>query len=132
MKLLSFGRTSVLLVSLLCGQQALATEQLSLKNLERERAALLADFLNPHLAPEIRANKIKMRERQLTDMERMVMRDDRLVQQQSALVKRAFDDYDLTFLVHAGAEQNKSASAQWLDALQLSDADLLNARAGYR
>jgi hypothetical protein len=105
---------------------------LSLSNLERERAALIKDLLNPDLAFESRLQTIERRQRQLTDMERMVIRDERLLNNDSRHVARAFEEYDLTFLVHAGAESNKNAAAQWLHEVKFSSQDVLKARAGYR
>ncbi|MFC4699623.1 hypothetical protein ACFO4O_05570 [Glaciecola siphonariae] len=105
---------------------------LSLSNLERERSALLTDMLDPSLAFDERLAKIQKRQRQLTDMERMVIRDERLLSSQNSQVKRAFNDYELTFLVHAGAEKNLSASSQWLEQVNFSSSTVLNASAGYR
>jgi len=48
------------------------------------------------------------------------------------IVKNAFDHYDLTFLVHAGAENNKSATIQWLEQVKFDSSSVLNASAGYR
>jgi len=105
---------------------------LSLQNLERERAAFIQDMLHPSLTLQQRLQKIAKRQRQLSDMERMVMRDERLLASKSMLVKHAFDNYDTTFLVHAGAEQNRNASEQWLAKVNLSSASILNTQAGFR
>jgi hypothetical protein len=107
-------------------------EPLSLSNLERERAALVKDLLDPSLDFEARLVSIDRRQRQLTDMERMVIRDERLLSSTSPTVKRAFEKYELTFLVHAGAENNQSATAQWLEQVNFSSESVLRARAGYR
>lgn len=108
------------------------TNTLSLQNLERERAALIQDILDPSLDVSQRLQKINKRQRQLTDMERMVMRDERLLNGQSRLVKKAFDTYDKTFLVHAGAENNRSAKQQWFATIKLSNDAVLNTRLAYR
>lgn len=105
---------------------------LSLENLERERAALIKDIVNPKLNGEKRAHNIAKRQRSLTDMERMVMRDTRLLQSNNKLVKRAFADYDTTFLVHAGAEKNRSASEQWLVGVNLTNHAVMNTTTGFR
>lgn len=105
---------------------------LSLQNLERERAALVQDILNPELDVQTRINQLKKRQRHLTDMERMVMRDERLLHSNADFVKRAFDNYETTFLVHAGAEQKRSASEQWLASIKISNADIMNTQVGYR
>jgi ABC-type uncharacterized transport system permease subunit len=51
-------------------------ELFSLKNLERERAALIATFLNNDLSLEQKHAKLMQQQRQLADMERMVLRDE--------------------------------------------------------
>lgn len=122
---------------LICGLVACSgamanNEPLSLSNLERERAALVKDLLDPSLDFEARLASIDRRQRQLTDMERMVIRDERLLSSKSPMVKRAFDNYELTFLVHAGAENKQTATAQWLEQVNFSSESVLRARAGYR
>ncbi|MEQ3660396.1 MAG: hypothetical protein ABNH21_15735 [Glaciecola sp.] len=104
----------------------------SLKNLERERAALIATFLNNNLSLEQKHAKLMQQQRQLADMERMVLRDERLLSHQSNMVKRAFNDYDTTFLVHAGAESELNAMNQWLLQVNLSNQSIFETKAGYR
>lgn len=126
---------NLLLALVLTGASAHAIAQdniLSLSNLERERASLISDMLNPALDFEERLTRINNRQRQLTDMERMVIRDERLLASKQHIVKRAFDSYELTFLVHAGAEDKKSASAQWLEQVKFSSTAVMRASAGYR
>lgn len=108
------------------------TDTLSLQNLERERAALVQDLLSPALDLQQRQQKLTKRQRQLTDMERMVMRDERLLASNSALVKNAFKQYDLTFLVHAGAEKKRSASQQWLASVNVTNSAVLATKVGFR
>ncbi|MFT6268383.1 MAG: hypothetical protein ACJAVV_001191 [Alphaproteobacteria bacterium] len=105
---------------------------LSLQNLERERAALIQDILSPALDIQQRQQQLIKRQRHLTDMERMVMRDERLLVSTSPLVKNAFKQYDLTFLVHAGAENKRSASEHWLSTMNVTSDAVLNTQVGYR
>lgn len=124
---------TLLICGLVASSGAMANnEPLSLSNLERERAALVKDLLDPSLDFEARLASIDRRQRQLTDMERMVIRDERLLNSKSPMVKRAFDNYELTFLVHAGAENKQTATAQWLEQVNFSSESVLRARAGYR
>lgn len=109
-----------------------ADKTLSLQNLERERAAMVQDLLNPKLDVSERIQQLAKRQRQLTDMERMVMRDERLLKSTSRHVKQAFENYDSTFLVHAGAEKKRTASEQWLANIKLSNKSILQTRAGFR
>jgi len=115
-----------------CSQTIAADNLFTLKNLERERAALIADILDTQSSAEQRQNKLKLKQRQLVDMERMVLRDERLLASPSRLVKQAFDDYDLTFLVHAGAEKNRSATEQWLEQVNVTNLSIMTSKAGYR
>lgn len=119
-----------LLISLSGAVQS--NELFTLKNLERERATLIADFLNGALDAQKKQTRLLQRQRQLADMERMVLRDERLLSSKSSMVERAFKDYNTTFLVHAGAEQNLNAMNQWLNNIQLTNNSVLNARAGFR
>lgn len=105
---------------------------LSLDNLERQRAALVSDMLNPAISVEQRSLIITKRMRALTDMERMVIRDTRLLQSNQAAVKRAFDNYESTFLVHAGAENKRNATEQWLTNINLSNKSVMNTVTGFR
>ena len=104
----------------------------SLKNLERERAALIATFLNNNLSLEQKHSKLTQQQRQLADVERMVLRDERLLSHQSNMVKRAFNDYETTFLVHAGAETELNAMNQWLLQVNVSNQSIFETTAGYR
>lgn len=134
-KKLSTFVTSISLILLTTAAQSAtnsSTNDLSLQNLERERAALIQDLLSPSLDVEQRQVKLKKRQRQLTDMERMVMRDERLLSSSSKLVKNAFGQYELTFLVHAGAEKQRSAGEHWLATMNISNDAILSARVGFR
>ena len=105
---------------------------LSLQNLERERAALIQDMLSPALNIEQRQQQLAKRQRQLTDMERMVMRDERLLSSTSSLVTNAFSSYELTFLVHAGAERKQSAAQHWLTVMNITGDAVLDSHVGFR
>jgi uncharacterized protein YlxW (UPF0749 family) len=134
LKKLSIIVISISLVTVFTAQSATnsSTNDLSLQNLERERAALIQDLLSPSLDVEQRQVQLKKRQRQLTDMERMVMRDERLLSSSTDLVKNAFGQYELTFLVHAGAEKKRSAGEHWLATMNISNDAILGARVGFR
>lgn len=103
-----------------------------LENLERERAALLSTLLDPALDPDGRQARVDPALRRLVDLERMVLRDPRAVAATSSLARRAFADYDLSFLAHASVERGVSPLDLWLDRLGLSSDRLLAARVGRR
>ena len=86
----------------------------TLENLERERAQLIETFLDANLNTGERLSKIETSKPRLIDLERMVLRDDRLTGRNTPTVRRAFANYDLTFLVHASSEKNRTLFDLWL------------------
>ena len=97
----------------------------TLENLERERAFLIKTFLDPDLAAGARLKKIEMSKPRLIDLERMVLRDDSLTGRNTPVVRKAFSNYDLTFLIHAAAEKNRTPVDIWLEQVGLSTSQLL-------
>jgi hypothetical protein len=110
----------------------LANSLFSLENLERERAALLTAQLDSSLDLNQRQQKVQNIYRRLVDMERMVLRDDRVTTSHSPLAQNAFEKYELTFLVHSSAEKNLPPMSHWMAELNLTTANILLAKAGYR
>jgi hypothetical protein len=104
----------------------------SLENLERERAILIDTVFASDLAADERLKKIAQSRHRLVDLERMVIRDKSLERQNTPVVRRAFANYDLTFLVHASVEKGRSLTDHWLDTIGLSTDSLMNARVGRR
>lgn len=128
----SHKKTCIALLCLCSPQLVNANELFTLKNLERERATLISEFLSTSLDSQEKQKRLQHRQRQLADMERMVLRDERLLSAKSSMVDNAFKEYDKTFLVHAGAEQQISAMNKWLKNVNVTNKSVLNARAGYR
>ena len=91
-----------------------------IENLERERAIAIETLLSPEMAPAERHAKIAVSKGRLVDLERIVLRDTSLAGRATPAVKRAFDSYDLTFLVHAATENNLTVMDHWLDQLDLT------------
>jgi hypothetical protein len=104
----------------------------SLENLERERAILLEAMLNPDLSPAERQQRVETEKRRLVDLERMVLRDDALKGKNTAVVRKAFANYDLTFMVHAATEKKLSLMDNWMEQVGLSTQSLMSARKGMR
>ena len=97
------------------------------ENMERERAILLETALDPNLTPQERQQKITIAQRRLVDLERMVLRDKSLVGRDTPAIRRAFANYDKTFLIHASAEKKRHVVDHWLDQLGLSAQSLMQA-----
>lgn len=125
--------TLLLLATSLCFSSfAKDAELLSLKNLERERAALVEAQLSSKVDVDIKQRKVEELTRRMVDLERMVLRDERLTNNDHPLVQKTFQNFDATFLVHAGAEQGNSPFEQWLAVSQMSSEAILATRAGAR
>ncbi|KXI28224.1 hypothetical protein [Paraglaciecola hydrolytica] len=104
----------------------------SLQNLERERAALLTTLTDANISMEVRQQKSNSIYRRMADIERMVLRDERLANSDKVLVQNAFANYDLTFLVHASAERKIQPLSQWMNTLGINAASIAQSKQGYR
>ena len=104
----------------------------TLENMERERALVVETMLDPELAAAERLGRVETAQPRLVDLERMVLRDDSLVGRNTPAIRRAFDNYDLTFLIHAAAEQNLSLTDIWLEQVGVTTRGLFSARLGRR
>ena len=104
----------------------------TLENLERERAIVLDAYLDQALKPDERQSKTYISRNRLVDLERMVMRDKSLAGKNTPHIRKAFENYDLTFLVHASTEGNRDVLDHWLEQMGVSTHSLMNARVGRR
>jgi len=104
----------------------------SLENMERERAILLETMLSGDISVEERQTRINIARTRLIDLERMVLRDKKLVGKNTPMVRAAFENYDLTFIAHAAVEKNRSLAEHWLGEIGVSTQSLMNARSGRR
>lgn len=104
----------------------------TLENMERERAILLETILSGDMNAAERESRIQVAKTRLVDLERMVLRDKQLIGRNTPAVRAAFDNYDLTFLVHAAIEKNRSIADHWLGEIGISTTSLMNARMGRR
>ena len=116
----------------LTGGMANANSLFTLENLERERAALINTLTTKELSSDVRQLKSQNIIRRLIDIERMVIRDDRIAGSNSIIAKRALANYELTFLVHAGSEAQKLPLDHWLTTLDISTASILQSKMGNR
>jgi hypothetical protein len=126
-----FTKLSVIAAAVLAFSTGIASAD-SLENLERERAILIESMLNPELSPAERQQRIEAEKRRLVDLERMVLRDDALKGKNTPVVRKAFANYDLTFLVHASTEKKLSLMDNWLEQVGVSTQTLMAARKGMR
>ena len=64
----------------------------------------------------------------LIDLERIVLRDNKLKGRNTPTVRRAFNNYDLTFLLHAATEKNLTLTDGWLSQLGITTQSLMSAQ----
>ncbi|MEG3766414.1 hypothetical protein [Alteromonas sp. 14N.309.X.WAT.G.H12] len=131
MKLLSIT-TGLMMGTLLMSHQAHSNTLFSLENLERERATYLHLLANSALSADERLRQSKQTYRRMVDMERMVLRDERITQSDAPMVKNAFSHYELTFLAHASAESQRTPYSHWLFTLNITPAVLGRSKMGGR
>lgn len=106
---------------------ATAAQAGSVENMERERAILLETYLAPDMNSEDRLAKANLSQRQLMDMERIVLRDKSLVGRNTPAVRRVFANYDRSFLVHAAMEKDLTILDHWLQQVGVSQESVMNA-----
>jgi len=99
-----------------------------LENLERERASVIKYILDPELSPSERQKKIQGSKMRLIDLERIVLRDKKLKGRNTPTVRRAFNNYDLTFLLHAATEKNLTLTDGWLSQLGITTQSVMSAQ----
>ncbi len=104
----------------------------SLETLERERASLIETMLSPAIPAHERHGKAAQAKTRLADLERIVLRDKSLAEQNTPVVRKAFENYDLTFLVHASAEKDTALVDHWLEQVKITTSSLMHTRVGRR
>jgi hypothetical protein len=99
----------------------------TIENLERERAIAIETMLNPELKTDERHAKVEMFKRRLVDLERMALRDPSLKARNTRNVRRLFENYDLSFLIHASVEKNLNVLDAWLEQIGVSTQTVMSA-----
>ena len=118
----------VCLASAIAGGTAVSAKAGSLENLERERALAITALLDSTIDVEARWSKLNLSNARLADLEVIVINDKSLKSTYSPRVKHALSNYELTFLAHASAEDDKSIAAHWFERVGLSTDQLLASR----
>ena len=99
----------------------------TVENLARERAIAIEPMLNPELKPKERHAKVELFKRRLVDLERMALRDQSLKGRNTRNVRRLFENYDLSFLIHASVEKNLNVLDAWLEQIGVSTQTVMSA-----
>jgi hypothetical protein len=118
----------VCLASAIAGGTAVSAKAGSLENLERERALAITALLDSTIDVEARWSKLNLSTARLADLEVIVINDKSLKSTYSPRVKHALLNYELTFLAHASAENDKTIAAHWFEHVGISTDQLLASR----
>ena len=118
----------VCLASAIAGGTAVSAKAGSLENLERERALAITALLDSTINVEARWSKLNLSTARLADLEVIVINDKSLKSTYSPRVKHALSNYELTFLAHASAENDKTIAAHWFEHVGISTDQLLASR----
>lgn len=100
----------------------------SIENMERERAIVISQILDPAMSSQTRWKRMGYSKRRMVDLERIALNDKSLQDSQKHSVMRAFREYELSFLVHAATESQRPITVHWLETMGLTTSDLMNAR----
>ena len=118
----------VCLASAIAGGTAVSAKAGSLENLERERALAITALLDSTIDVEARWSKLNLSTARLADLEVIVINDKSLKSTYSPRVKHALSNYELTFLAHASAENDKTIAAHWFEHVGISTDQLVASR----
>jgi hypothetical protein len=100
----------------------------SIENMERERALIIGQILDPAMSSQMRWERMGYSKRRMADLERIALNDKTLQDSRKPSVLRAFREYELSFLVHAATESQRPITVHWLETMGLTTSDLMNAR----
>jgi hypothetical protein len=100
----------------------------SIENMERERALVIGQILDPAMSSQMRWERMGYSKRRMADLERIALNDKTLQDSRKPSVLRAFREYELSFLVHAATESQRPINVHWLETMGLTTSDLMNAR----
>jgi hypothetical protein len=100
----------------------------SIENMERERALVISQILDPAMSSQMRWERMGYSKRRMADLERIALNDKALQDSRKPSVLRAFREYELSFLVHAATESQRPITVHWLETMGLITSDLMNAR----
>jgi len=132
MKIIKNNAVAAALVALAFTITIQTSDAGTLENMERERALMIETILSGDIKNTVRQQKVEIANARLIDLERMVLRDKSLNGKSTRAVHAAFKNYDLTFLIHAATEKNRSLADHWLGEVGLTTSALMNARMGRR
>ena len=100
----------------------------SIDTLERERAKILNLILDKSISIGERTKRLEISKMRLLDLERMTINDKNINKNPNHRTIKAFENFDLTFLVHTSLEKEKPISLTWLEKIGFTTENLMSTR----
>ena len=85
-------------------------------------------MLNTNISVKDRQQNLEKSKMKLLDLERITINNKNISKNPSYQTIKAFENFDLTFLVHASLEQEKSLPILWFEKVGLTTNNLMNTR----
>ena len=98
----------------------------SIENMERTRASLIKVILDPNLNLDKKEAQLSDLKLKLLDKERIVINDKKIIQNPNRYTIRAFEEFELSFLVHASIEKNINVPSHWFNEIGITTSNLDN------
>ena len=117
-------KLTILLSIIICSQ----ANANSIDTLERERAKTLNLILDKSISIGERKKRLEISKMRLLDLERMTINDKNINKNPNHRTIKAFENFDLTFLVHSSLEKDKPISLIWLEKIGLTTENLMSTR----
>ena len=115
---------TVILSFIICSQ----ANANSIDTLERERAKTLNLILDKSISIVERKKRLEISKMRLLDLERMTINDKNINKNPNHRTIKAFENFDLTFLVHSSLEKEKPISVTWLEKIGFTTENLMSTR----
>ena len=100
----------------------------SIDSLERKRAEVLNLVLDKSISIGERKKRLEISKMRLLDLERMTINDKNINKNPNHRTIKAFENFDLTFLVHSSLEKEKPISVTWLEKIGFTTENLMSTR----
>jgi hypothetical protein len=98
----------------------------SIENMERTRASFIKVMLDSNLNLEKKELELKNLKLKLLDKERIVINDKKIIQNPSRYTIKAFEEFELSFLVHASIDNNIDVPSHWFNEIGMTTSNLDN------
>ena len=100
----------------------------SIDALERERANTVNLILDKTISIAERKSRLEKSKMKLLDLERMIINNKNINKNPSYQTIKAFENFELTFLVHSSIEKDKPLAITWFEKIGLTTENLTNTR----